>query len=231
VTSPRTSRAPSPLSSAERWLALLERITTDLAGSLSEEQIAQRVVGCLHDMLGATAAFFYVLGDDGREMRLIAHRGLSAAERAELAVLPQDGHLPLAAALNECRSQWVESCDELIARYPSVRACSSEWLRAFLVLPLVLDGRALGRMALGFDEGRTFDAAARRVLETVASQCAQALDRARLRALERAAWGQADAQRARLYGLFMHAPACIFVLYGPEHRIDFVNARFVELLG
>jgi GAF domain-containing protein len=140
VTSPRTSRAPSPLSTAERRLALLEEIATDLAGSLGEEQIAQRVVGRLHDVLGAAAAFFYVLGDDEGEMRLTAHRGLSAVECAQLAVLPQDGHLPLSAALSERRSQWMESHDELIARYPSARAWSSRWLRAFLVLPLVVDG-------------------------------------------------------------------------------------------
>ena len=219
------------MSTAERRLALLEGIAADLAGSLHEEEIAQRAVGCLHDMLGASAAFFYVGGEDGREMRLTAHRGLSAMECAELATLPLDGRLPLAAALNEGRPRWMESCDELIARYPSARAGSPERLRALLVLPLLLDRRLLGKMAFGFDAGRAFDAADRRVLEAVAGQCALALDRARLHALERAAWGEADAERAKLYSLFMHAPAFIFVLHGPEHRIDFVNARFAELVG
>ena len=53
MTSPSTPRAPSSFSTAERRLALLEGMTTDLAGSLCEEEIAQRVVGYLHDMLGA----------------------------------------------------------------------------------------------------------------------------------------------------------------------------------
>ena len=219
------------MSTAERRLALLEGVTTDLAGSLDEGEIAQRAIGCLHDMLGAAAAFFYVVGEGGREMRLAAHRGLSALERAQLAVLPQEDRLPLAAALGEGRSQWLESGDEINARYPGVRAGSSAWLRAFLGLPLVLDGRLLGKMAFGFDEGRTFEAADRRVLEAVAGQCALALDRARLHALERAAGGRADAERAKLYSLFTHAPAFMFVLHGPEHRIDFVNARFAEVVG
>ncbi len=198
MISPRTSRAPSPLAAAERRLTLLEGITTDLAGPLGEEQIAERMVGCLHATLGATAAFFYVLGDGGRELRLTAHRGLSATELAQFAVVPQAGQLLLAAVLNERRSQWLESCDELVARYPGVRGWSSEWLGALLVLPLVLDGQVLGTMAFGFDEGRTFAAAERQVMETAACQCAQALDRARLRVLARRLIEATNATEERL---------------------------------
>ncbi|RYY18908.1 MAG: PAS domain S-box protein [Cytophagaceae bacterium] len=41
---------------------------------------------------------------------------------------------------------------------------------------------------------------------------------------------QAQQQRQTLYSLLLKAPACIGILRGPEHRFEFANEEFVELM-
>jgi len=48
-------------------------------------------------------------------------------------------------------------------------------------------------------------------------------ERTRLLAHEQAARVEAEAARARLYDLFMQAPATMMILRGPEHRLEFAN--------
>ena len=48
-------------------------------------------------------------------------------------------------------------------------------------------------------------------------------ERNRLLAHEQAARVEAEAARARLYDLFMQAPATMMILRGPEHRLEFAN--------
>ena len=42
---------------------------------------------------------------------------------------------------------------------------------------------------------------------------------------------QAEAERHRLYEMFLRVPAAVFVARGPEHVVEFANPNFVELLG
>ena len=48
-------------------------------------------------------------------------------------------------------------------------------------------------------------------------------ERHRLLAHEQAARVEAEAEQARLYDLFMQAPATMMILRGPEHRLEFAN--------
>jgi PAS domain S-box-containing protein len=52
-----------------------------------------------------------------------------------------------------------------------------------------------------------------------------------LLAYEQAARAEAEAARARLYDLFMQAPAAMTILRGPEHRIEFVNPLVLRISG
>jgi signal transduction histidine kinase len=69
---------------------------------------------------------------------------------------------------------------------------------SWAAIPLLQDDRALGALALGFSERREFAPEDRALIEAVAQQCAQALDRARLFDSEHAARARADeANRAK----------------------------------
>ncbi len=48
---------------------------------------------------------------------------------------------------------------------------------------------------------------------------------------ERAALLHAEQQRARLHALFMHAPAAIAIVQGPDHVFELANEKFEALIG
>lgn len=52
-----------------------------------------------------------------------------------------------------------------------------------------------------------------------------------LLAREQAAKDDAERARQRLHDIFMQAPACICVTYGPEHRLELINPSFRQLYG
>jgi PAS domain S-box-containing protein len=56
-------------------------------------------------------------------------------------------------------------------------------------------------------------------------------ERTRLLARERAAHAEAEAQRTYLHDLFMHAPALIAILEGPELVFEFANNAYRQALG
>lgn len=57
------------------------------------------------------------------------------------------------------------------------------------------------------------------------------LEERRERERERAAHQETQRSHARLRAFFMDAPAIINLMHGPEHTFEFVNTRFLELLG
>jgi signal transduction histidine kinase len=76
---------------------------------------------------------------------------------------------------------WIESPEERGLLYPeAVRRFGSEEYRAWASLPLAVEGRRIGVLALSFPQPRTFSEGDRRYLLALAQQCAQAIERARL---------------------------------------------------
>src|SRR5207237_4217761 len=74
------------------------------------------------------------------------------------------------------------STDEFLARFPSVSPDERSHARAFL--PLLVQGQAIGALALTYRDEVSFDAERRARKETIARQAAQALERARHYAAE-----------------------------------------------
>ncbi|GHO87369.1 PAS domain S-box protein [Dictyobacter formicarum] len=56
-------------------------------------------------------------------------------------------------------------------------------------------------------------------------------ERVRLLESEQQARAEAEVERQRLYDLFMQVPALICLLRGPEHRFEFANERYLQLVG
>ena len=65
--------------------------------------------------------------------------------------------------------------------------------RAWAAIPLLVEGRVSGALGLSFGEAHVFNGDERTFLLTLASQCAQALERARLYEAERQARARAEA--------------------------------------
>ncbi|GCE31558.1 sensor histidine kinase [Dictyobacter alpinus] len=56
-------------------------------------------------------------------------------------------------------------------------------------------------------------------------------ERVHLLAAEKQAHAEAEAERQRLYDLFMQVPALVCLLKGPEHVFEFANSRYMQIVG
>lgn len=162
--------------STER-LRLLQSLTSGLSRALSLDDVGQLIVTELPAALGAPTAAVYLCTAKQEALGVLAERGFDLAETSE-AILIDQRH-PLTDAVRSGLPIWVESQADFATRYPGGRYLPGHEA-ALACVPLTVDDRTIGALALGFSEGRSLDDSEREFVLTVASQCAQALDRARL---------------------------------------------------
>ncbi len=215
----RTLREPNailhaPTREAERARAEAERATSHrtrlqaataaLARVDDAEDVAAAILAEVAAAVdaAASAVFAFDAGGSRDVFMRIGACGFDAAplSAAEVARLVAEG---LAAeALRSGSAVWIESPEELDARYPALAdATIGVRFGAWAALPLRAGGEPLGALCLAFVGARALDASERALLSAFADQCAQALERAHLREGERAA----GAERARLYDLEQRA--------------------------
>jgi GAF domain-containing protein/CheY-like chemotaxis protein len=163
---------------AERTRALAD-LGRELSETLDPAAVGQRVVDSLCALLGAVSSVLYRLDEDGsmtavtisRESRFewtrVLGPGLGVA-----AVAVREGR-PISApdVLQDARIVYDE-------RMRTAIGGSAE--RALIAVPLMLQGRVSGVLALADRTGRIFDAEDTRLTEAFADQAALALENARL---------------------------------------------------
>jgi PAS domain S-box-containing protein len=166
--------------SAER-MRRLQEATAALAAALVPAQVADVVVTAGIAAVDASAGFISILNEREDALELIASRGYAPGDPQNWAMLPLS--IPMAAveAARTGEPVWIESPEERALRYPeAVRRFGNEEYRAWASLPLAVEGRRIGVLALSFPVPRTFSEGDRRYLLALAQQCAQAIERARL---------------------------------------------------
>jgi signal transduction histidine kinase len=181
-----TEQARAVAEQEARRTAQLQRMTAALTGTTSLSDVGMAASSAV-DVLGAAAAVVYFARDDGT-FQCASSRGLPADINRWQRLDPQ-APLPLATALRSGEPVWITGYQALVAAYPSVArsGVAPEKLQAVAALPLKLHGRVLGGIAFSFADARRFLAPERDVLLSLAQQCAQAVERAKLLEAERAA--------------------------------------------
>ena len=178
-------------------LARLNAVTEALAEALDADAIARIVVREGVGAVGAQAGALAVLTDDDESLEMLGDATVPGPMAARWRHFRLDAPVPMAEVVRTGESLFLETAPVLAARYPVLAEQMAELgVRAAAVLPLVWGGRTLGSLAFRYGEPRPFDDALRDFLATFARQCAQALERARLYALERHAREEAEAARA-----------------------------------
>jgi GAF domain-containing protein len=179
-------------------------------------------------VIGASAAEIHALeGPD--ELVLVARHGRPGV--APGAPILLDALEPSAEVVRTGRALWLESADEIAARFPqleSLRALGGEG--AWAVVPLLASGRALGALTVAFAGERRIEADERTFVRLVAQPCAAALERARL--FEEAARSRAEAESAAavLAALVAAAPFGLALL-DRETRFVRANEAFARVAG
>ncbi|MBF5042188.1 MULTISPECIES: GAF domain-containing sensor histidine kinase [Myxococcaceae] len=176
------------------YAARLFQLAAALSEALTSEQVADTVLAHAVPALGGAAGMVWATTPEGDAAFAVGERGNGSEAFERWRRLPLTRDFPLGDAMLGRTPVWLESREALFARYPAVaaRGASSIEREAWLLLPLVLEGRVLGALSFGFAAPQRFSPEEREVAGALAHLCAQALERARLHAAQQAARERAE---------------------------------------
>jgi signal transduction histidine kinase len=179
---------------AVKRVAGLQAVTAALSRAVTPAAVADVFVREGAAAVGASGGFIRLLTPDGRSLRLEASVGYSRSFRESYADLPVSSALPGAEVFRTVGERYFESASAAAAAPEFAREQEATGHEAVAFLPLHTNGRPIGVIAWSFARPRAFDVRERELLRTLADQCTQALERARLYRTEREA--RAAAERA-----------------------------------
>jgi signal transduction histidine kinase len=171
----RSSNVEEALALAQRLQALSER----LAEARSPEQVLDAVLNTGIEAAGAVRGVIALVSPSGDALDIAAFRGYADATMADWGRFPLTDDLPLSRALVRGEPVFLSSQRERDELFPAL-AGRSEDGHALTCLPLIVEGRAIGGLALSFAHDETFSEERRRFKIALAQQVAQALERTRL---------------------------------------------------
>jgi PAS domain S-box-containing protein len=200
------AQAAQALDRAQAWsrevtlrqkLEVLSEVAEALSTALAQGEVARVIVERGTAAMRADTSTFYVLDEATGALELIGHHGVSAAVIERIRRISEGSESPTYKSLRSGEAMWVETGEEYARVIPSVASIKAEGPRAqaFWSVPLLVEGRAIGLLGLGFYAPRRFPPEERAFVLTFARQCAQALLRA-LR-LEREAAARLAAEQAQ----------------------------------
>jgi len=163
--------------------ARLVRLSEELAGAVTVQEVAESVVAQAAEALHADAAGLAVV--DGERLDVLTSRGYEPEVVQIYQALRLDAATPLTDLLRSRGATRSGSREELTARYPDLPRTSDN--ESFAGVALEVEGRVVGVMALSARRAEAFDDDDLVFLLTLGRQCAQALERARSLTGERAA--------------------------------------------
>ncbi|MDB4982159.1 MAG: hypothetical protein JWM82_2911 [Myxococcales bacterium] len=172
---------------AEARLRRAATLTAELALAATVDQVVDITVRLGVPALEAHAGGVYLLSGEGQDLLLVSTIGYESQALDAYRIIPLSAPFPVAAAVRARRNVFLATQEECLEGFPGMadRLLASEPSR--VALPLEARGQVLGGLVLTFDRPQTFDEETRARLSSLASQCAQSLDRARLFDSERAA--------------------------------------------
>jgi signal transduction histidine kinase len=190
---------------ASRNAASLQALSTALSSALTPNEVTEAVVQQMMSTLGATRGAMIVLSEDGTEFQVAHQTGYQGDTHAAADIMRRYQNIsaslssPVADAVRTGEPVFLESADARYRRYPhlaEVRPLVGEGATA--CIPLLLEDSTRGVIYLTFAGLHTFTSEERELMLSMGRQCALALERARLYALERKAREAAEEAEDRL---------------------------------
>ncbi len=231
---------------AERRLVALRQLAANLADATSVEG-ACRTAGEALVRNGADVPFaiFYLVDDEYIEARLVSSSGLGdRPETAPLVIAFDDERPPWPLGV-VARSRVPVVLTDIAQRFGEVRAGPfPEAITSAIVLPLTRPGSTRARViaVAGINPRHALDDQYRAFFELLAEHVAKAVfnvlardkERRNAEALARAAQDAeraAEAERKRLYELFMQAPMPVAIVRGPALVMELANDAALQTWG
>ncbi|HKV44661.1 MAG TPA: SpoIIE family protein phosphatase [bacterium] len=162
--------------------ARLQAVTAALAEALTPARVAEVIVDQGVAALGAQAGAMSLLTEDGTTLELVRAVGYPDEFVARWQRTGPSTRISAVDAIRTREPVFLESRDALATRYSTI---SRPWPilpdhGARAILPLIGGQNVLGVLSFLFPEPRPFPPDERAFIQTLARQCAQALERARL---------------------------------------------------
>lgn len=178
-------RARDDAESARQQAIRLLALADTLASATTTSDVAAITIEHARIVLGASGIVLARLSASESHLSIVDVSDLSPSLRTEWQLIPMDAPLPLSDVARTREPIFLESRDEWRARYPHLLPIVEETgHHANAIAPLIAHGRVVGVMGAAYDAPREFAEAHRALVLAVASQCAQAFERARLFEIE-----------------------------------------------
>ena len=166
---------------ARRRLDALADVASALAETRSQSEVVKAALDHGVRAVGADVCALYRLDETGKVLELIGERGIAAEVAEKIRRFAEASDDPgTFAALQSSAGMWAESESDCAALFPALSRIETQGPRAgaFWSLPLIVEGRHVGVLGMGFYQARSFPPDEREFVATLAKQCAQALERA-----------------------------------------------------
>lgn len=161
-------------------------LTRALAGALTLDQVADLVTAHTRGALGSVFAGIAIMDDDDATLRYVSMAPLPDDVARTWTAFPLDTPVPAADSVRRAQQLLFPDRAAIVAAYPHIAEdLERAGTEAMATVPLVASGKTIGSLMLTWSEPRTCDEEERRFLDTLAGQCAQAIERSRLFARQR----------------------------------------------
>lgn len=169
-----------------------------LSQTRSSADVARVVVREMAAAIGADRALLAVPCHEQASLRLLDSAGQSAGRGARSASFACDADLPVSAAFRNRQPVWLSCREALLERHPDASLVGESRTEAVACVPLLVRGAAVGAVGFEFFRPRVFAEAERALIEELAGQAGQALERARLLEAEQTVHRDVELARAQV---------------------------------
>lgn len=185
---------------ATKRITSLQRVTAALARAVTPGEVIEVIIEQGLASVNASAGAVMLLDEAGTALNIVHAVGYpkTLIKAAQNTALSQPA--PSTEAVRFGQPVWLASHREFVERYSERAANRSNHSQqeAAAVMPLPGQDKVLGVLTISFKEVHHFSQEEKDFLVTLANQCAQALERARLYEIEQQARAEAEANQQRL---------------------------------
>lgn len=171
----------------------LQLVTAALSESLTPAQVAEVIVEQSISVLNATAALVAIVCENRTELEIIHSVGFQADIVNAWRRISITSSSPLSEAVRTGQPVWEESKAQRVTGYPHLVDIYATYdYAAWISLPLMVEGRAVGGITLGFSEFSSLNQDERGFMLVLSQQAAGAIARAQLYEAEQQARSAAE---------------------------------------
>lgn len=203
---------------------------SDVAMALTEARIRSDVARAIVEhgvrICGADTCTLYSFDDTNDVLELVGHQGVEPEVIDRIRHISESsGNPAIFETLKSGKTFWAESHADYRRLFPMLAELKAEGPRAnaFWSVPLIVEGRPVGLLGMGYYEARRFSREERGFIETLSRQCAQAL--------LRAARFEREDEARRWFTTTLRSIGDAVIATDPKGRISFMNRVAENLTG